>query len=137
MRSCFVNYVHQVNGCLSYSDKIPDGFYLVQGMDPYVWTLCTDLQENGRIPSLDSLKSVNSCIDTSLQVVLIDRRSDPSLKDLQNRVHSISCSCRTSKEVVDQLAKLVCNCMGWVYLAFSSLTIILIFFGHVTLTMFY
>ncbi|KAJ6969313.1 hypothetical protein NC653_037087 [Populus alba x Populus x berolinensis] len=34
-------------------------------------------------------------------------RSDPCLKELQNRVHSISCSCVTTKEVVDQLAKLV------------------------------
>ncbi|KAI9086234.1 hypothetical protein K1719_028514 [Acacia pycnantha] len=101
-----------VNGCLSYPDKIPDGFFLVHGMDPYVWTMCTDLQENGRIPSVESLKSVDPCADSSLEVVLVDQRSDPSLKELQNRAHSISCSSITSKEVVDQLAKLVCNRMG-------------------------
>ncbi|CAK7343378.1 unnamed protein product [Dovyalis caffra] len=101
-----------VNGCLSYFDKIPDGFYLIYGMDPYVWTVCTDLQENGRIPSIESLKSVDPNADSSMEVVLIDCRSDPSLKELQNRVHGISCNCITTKEVVDQLAKLVCNRMG-------------------------
>ncbi|KAF7804337.1 serine/threonine-protein kinase CTR1 [Senna tora] len=101
-----------VNGCLSYFDKIPDGFYLIHGMDPYVWTVCTDLQENGRIPSVESLKSIDPSTNFSLEVVLVDRRSDPSLKELQNRVHSISCSCITTTEVVDHLAKLVCNRMG-------------------------
>ncbi|KAJ8754131.1 hypothetical protein K2173_002029 [Erythroxylum novogranatense] len=107
-----VSHRFWVNGCLSYFDKIPDGFYLIHGMDPYVWTMCTDLQENGRIPSIESLKSVNPSDGSSLEVVLIDQRSDPGLKELQNRVHNISRSCRTSKVVVDQLAKLVCKCMG-------------------------
>lgn len=104
--------MHQVNGCLSYIDKIPDGFYLIHGMDPYVWTVCNDLQENGHIPSLESLKSVDSRTDSSLEVVLVDRHTDPSLKELQNRVHSISSSCITTTEVVDHLAKFVCNRMG-------------------------
>ncbi|KAF2289763.1 hypothetical protein GH714_038523 [Hevea brasiliensis] len=107
-----ISKFNKVSGCLSYFDKIPDGFYQIHGMDPYVWTVCSDLQENGRIPSIESLKSVDPSADSSLEVVLIDRRSDPSLKELQNRVHSISCSCITTKEVVDQLAKLVCNRMG-------------------------
>ncbi|KAF5473614.1 hypothetical protein F2P56_010214 [Juglans regia] len=107
-----VSHRFWVNGCLSYFDKVPDGFYLIHGMDPYVWTVCTDLQERGRIPSIESLKSVDSTTDSSIEVVLIDRRSDTSLKELQNRVLSISCSCITTKEVVDQLAKLVCNRMG-------------------------
>ncbi|GAB4833479.1 copper transport protein ctr1 [Ancistrocladus abbreviatus] len=100
-----------VSGSLSYSDKVPDGFYIIHGVDPYVWSVCTDLQENGRIPSVESLKSVDPEDSPSLEVVLIDRQSDSSLKELQNRVHSISSSCRTTN-VVDQLAKLVCNHMG-------------------------
>lgn len=115
-----VNNVHQVNGCLSYSDKVPDGFYLIHGMDSYVWVVCTDLQENGRIPSVDTLKSVDPCIDSSLEVVLVDRRSDPGLRELQNIVHGISCSSITTTEVVDQLSKLVCNRMGWASLAFMA-----------------
>ncbi|XP_044492468.1 serine/threonine-protein kinase CTR1 [Mangifera indica] len=107
-----VSHRFWVTGCLSYFDKVPDGFYLVHGVDPYVWTICADLNENGRIPSIESLRSVDPSNDTSIEVLLIDRRSDPSLKELQNRVMNISCSCITTKEVVDQLAKLVCNRMG-------------------------
>ncbi|XP_055807112.1 serine/threonine-protein kinase CTR1-like isoform X2 [Solanum dulcamara] len=107
-----VSHRFWVNGSLSYFDKIPDGFYLIQGMDPYVWTVCSDLQESGRIPSIESLKAVDPSVVPSVEVILIDRRSDPSLKELQNQVHSMSPSCNTTKEVVDQLAKLVCNHMG-------------------------
>ncbi|XP_019444284.1 PREDICTED: serine/threonine-protein kinase CTR1 isoform X5 [Lupinus angustifolius] len=107
-----VSHRFWVNGCLSYFDKIPDGFYLIHGMDPFVWTLCTDLLENGRIPTVDTLKSIDPSADSSLGVVLVDRRSDASLKELQNRAHNISSSCITTTEVVDQLAKLVCNYMG-------------------------
>uniref|UniRef100_A0A2P2KJL1 non-specific serine/threonine protein kinase n=1 Tax=Rhizophora mucronata TaxID=61149 RepID=A0A2P2KJL1_RHIMU len=101
-----------VNGYLSYVDKIPDGFYLIHGMDPYVWTMCTDLQDSSRIPAIDSLKSIDPNDDASLEVVLVDRHSDPGLKELQNGVHSISLSCVTAEELVDQLAKLVCGRLG-------------------------
>ena len=104
--------VHQVNGCLSYFNKVPDGFYLIHGVNPYVWTVCTDQQEHGRIPSIESLRSVDPTLDVPLEVILVDRRGDPSLKELQNRAHNISCSCITTKEVVDQLAKLVCSRLG-------------------------
>ncbi|KAI7732406.1 hypothetical protein M8C21_019884, partial [Ambrosia artemisiifolia] len=100
------------NGCLSYFDKVPDGFYLIYGMDPYVWTMCCDLQESGRIPSLEMLKAIDTRSELLIEVILIDRRSDPSLRELQNRIHSISCNSITPLEVVDQLAKLVCHRMG-------------------------
>uniref|UniRef100_A0A7N0UBB2 non-specific serine/threonine protein kinase n=2 Tax=Kalanchoe fedtschenkoi TaxID=63787 RepID=A0A7N0UBB2_KALFE len=103
-----------VNGCLSYFDKIADGFYFIHGMNPYVWSVCTDLQESGRIPSIESLKSMEPSSDSSMEVIFIDRRSDPSLKELQNRALSISGNCTTTKDVVDQIAKLVCNRMGGV-----------------------
>ncbi|XP_059646747.1 serine/threonine-protein kinase CTR1-like isoform X2 [Cornus florida] len=101
-----------VNGCLSYFDKVPDGFYLIRGMDPFVWTICTDLQESGRIPSVESLKAVDPSTNSSIEVILIDRHSDPGLRELQNRIRSVSSGCITPKEVIDQLAKLVCNSMG-------------------------
>ncbi|XP_038904015.1 serine/threonine-protein kinase CTR1-like [Benincasa hispida] len=107
-----VSHRFWVNGCLSYFDKVPDGFYLIHGMDPYVWTVCTSLPENDRMPSIESLKSVDPSTDSSIEVVLIDRRTDPNLKDLQNWVQSISCSSITTEEVVDQLAKLVCRSLG-------------------------
>ena len=101
-----------MNGCLSYFNKVPDGFYLIHGVNPYVWTVCTDLHEHGRIPSIEYLRSVDPAVGSPLEVILVDRRSDPGLKELQNRVHNISCSCITTEEVVDQLAKLVCSRMG-------------------------
>lgn len=101
-----------MNGCLSYFDKVSDGFYLIHGMNPYVWSVCTELQENGRIPSIELLRSVDPTADSSIEVVLIDRRSDLILKEYQNTAFNISSSCITTKEVVDQLAKLVCNRMG-------------------------
>lgn len=104
--------MHQVNGCLSYFDRIPDGFYSIHGMDPYVWTVCTNLQESGRIPSIESLKAVDLSMDSSIEVILIDRRGDPILKELQNKLHSVSCTCTSTKEVVEQLAEIVCNQMG-------------------------
>ncbi|KAK9068436.1 hypothetical protein SSX86_012550 [Deinandra increscens subsp. villosa] len=100
------------NGCLCYSDKIPDGFYSIHGMDPYVWTVCSNPQESGRIPSLESLKSVTSGIESALGVTVIDRLTDPSLRELQNVTHSICSNNATTVEVVDQLARLVCNRMG-------------------------
>nr|URM60572.1 serine/threonine-protein kinase CTR1 CTRI [Gymnema sylvestre] len=103
-----------VNGCLSYFDKVPDGFYLIHGMDPYVWTVCSDLQESGRIPSIESLRSVDPSVVSSTEVILIDRHSDSSLKELQNRIHNVSLGCVTTAEVVEQLAKLVCIHMGGV-----------------------
>ncbi|KAJ4908852.1 Serine/threonine-protein kinase CTR1 [Raphanus sativus] len=108
-----VSHRFWVNGCLSYYDKVPDGFYMIDGLDPYIWTLCIDLHESGRIPSIGSLRGVESSgADSSLEAILVDRRSDPAFKELHNRVHDISCSCITTKEVVDQLAKLICNRMG-------------------------
>ncbi|KAF3505455.1 hypothetical protein F2Q69_00000149 [Brassica cretica] len=107
-----VSHRFWVNGCLSYYDKVPDGFYMIDGLDPYIWTLCIDLHESGRIPSIRSLRAVDSGVDSSLEAILVDRRSDPAFKELHNRVHDISCSCITTKEVVDQLAKLICNRMG-------------------------
>ncbi|CAH8343421.1 unnamed protein product [Eruca vesicaria subsp. sativa] len=107
-----VSHRFWVNGCLSYYDKVPDGFYMIDGLDPYIWTLCIDLHESGRIPSIGSLRAVESGVDSSLEAIFVDRRSDPTFKELHNRVHDISCSCITTKEVVDQLAKLICNRMG-------------------------
>ncbi|CAA3007731.1 serine threonine- kinase CTR1 isoform X1 [Olea europaea subsp. europaea] len=101
-----------VNGCLSYFDKVPDGFYSIHGMDPYVWTVCSDLQESGHIPSLESLKIMDPSALSSIEVISVDRRSDSSLKELQNWTHNVSSSCMNTKEIVVQLANLVCNRMG-------------------------
>ncbi|KAJ3675076.1 hypothetical protein LUZ60_004118 [Juncus effusus] len=101
-----------VNGCLSYQDKIPDGFYMIQGIDPFIWTLCNDVQEANRIPSLESLKLVHPA-ESSIQVTLIDKTSDFELRQLHNTVMEISCSpSSTPQNIIHQLANIVCSRMG-------------------------
>ncbi|XP_047959666.1 serine/threonine-protein kinase CTR1-like [Salvia hispanica] len=107
-----ISHRYWINGCLSYFDRVPDGFYMIHGMNPYVWTVCSDHQESGRIPSLESLRTVDPACVSSVEVISVDRRGDPSLKELHNRTNGLSSSCITTKEVVEQLAKLVCNHMG-------------------------
>lgn len=105
----------QVNGCLSYHDRVPDGFYLIHGLDPYVWTISTNLQESGQIPSFESLKAVKPYDDLSIQAneaILFDRFRDPALKELEDTVVNLSCSWFTREETIFYLAELVCNRMG-------------------------
>ncbi|XP_020597259.1 serine/threonine-protein kinase CTR1-like [Phalaenopsis equestris] len=100
-----------VNGSLSYNDKVPDGFYMIQGMDPFVWTLCTDVHEGSRIPTLESFKFIQPN-ESSINVIIVDRYSDPELRQLHNLAAGISSSFATTKEIVEQIAKLVCVQMG-------------------------
>lgn len=97
---------------MSYCDKVPDGFYLIHGMDPYLWSMSTDLEDSGRVPSFDTLKAVDPADGSPTEVVLIDKSWDSGLKELQSMVHSLSSNWITRKEVVDHLAELVCNRMG-------------------------
>ncbi|XP_054813303.1 serine/threonine-protein kinase CTR1-like isoform X2 [Prosopis cineraria] len=101
-----------VNGCLQYSDKIPDGFYLIHGMDAYAWTISADLQNVGPIPSFESLMSVEPCDDLSVVVVAIDKSRDPGLRELLNGIVSLSNNWITTKDKIDHLANLVCSRLG-------------------------
>ncbi|CAN1297879.1 Serine/threonine-protein kinase CTR1 [Linum perenne] len=101
-----------VNGCLSYYDRIPDGFYAIYGMDPYVWTISTDQRELGWIPSIDTLKAVDPHLEPSMKVVLVDRFKDPYLRELCDRVASLSSRRFTTSDAVTELATLVCSRMG-------------------------
>ncbi|CAK8571180.1 unnamed protein product [Lathyrus sativus] len=101
-----------VNGCLQYSDKILDGFYLIHGMDAYTWTISTDMQNVGVIPSIESLMSVKPCDNSSIVVVSMDKSRDPALRELQTGVLSLSSNWITIKDATDQLANLVYNRMG-------------------------
>ncbi|XP_011024258.1 PREDICTED: serine/threonine-protein kinase CTR1-like isoform X2 [Populus euphratica] len=79
----------------------------MHGLDPYTWSISAD----SRVPSLESLKAVN---DLSIEVVLVDRLRDSGLKELHNRVIGLWSGSNTTKDVVEQLANLVCNRMGGV-----------------------
>ncbi|KAJ6690576.1 hypothetical protein OIU85_006794 [Salix viminalis] len=100
-------YLYQVNGSLSYFDRIPDGFYVIHGLDPYTWSISAD----SRVPSFESLKAAN---DLSIAVVLIDRFRDPGLKEVHNRVIGLSSSLSRTEDAVKHLANVVCNLMGGV-----------------------
>lgn len=94
-----------MNGCLSYFDRIPDGFYVIHGVDPYIWSISADIN----IPSFESLRAVN---DLSIEVVLVDRVRDPGLKELHNKAVGLSSSLSTTKDVIIHLANIVCNFLG-------------------------
>ncbi|GMH06644.1 hypothetical protein Nepgr_008484 [Nepenthes gracilis] len=73
-------------------------------MYQYVWAMCTDLQESGRNPSIESLMFVDP-VHSLVEGVLIDHRIDSSLKEWQNRKRSVSCSYVTTEDVGYQLTK--------------------------------
>ncbi|XP_073004375.1 serine/threonine-protein kinase CTR1 isoform X3 [Typha latifolia] len=108
-----VSHRFWVTGCLSYYDKVPDGFYLIQGMDPFIWTLCNDVQEGSRVPSIESLKTIRPS-ESSIEVGVIDKIGDIDLRQLQKMASDITCNYATPKDIADQLARLVCTCMGGV-----------------------
>ncbi|BBN20086.1 sterile alpha motif and leucine zipper containing kinase AZK [Marchantia polymorpha subsp. ruderalis] len=104
-------YRYWVSNCLSYDDRIEDGFYEVWGMSPYVWSMCTDSNELGRMPPLENLRSVHPS-DATFEVVLVDRNMDPSLRELEDKAVGLAYD---STEVLDMASKLsimVANVMG-------------------------
>ncbi|XP_048439113.1 serine/threonine-protein kinase CTR1-like [Pyrus x bretschneideri] len=109
-----VSYRLWVSGCLSYNDKISDGFYNILGMNPYLWVLCNDVEEGKRIPSLMSLKEVKPG-ETSMEVLLVDKNGDSRLKELQDKAHQLSCSSENTLILVEKLGKLVAVYMGGNY----------------------
>ncbi|GAV66851.1 Pkinase_Tyr domain-containing protein/EDR1 domain-containing protein [Cephalotus follicularis] len=107
-----VSYRLWVSGCLSYSDKISDGFYNILGMNPYVWLMCNDSEEGARVPPLMSLREIEPSDETSMEVLLVDRRLDSRLKDLQDKAQELYCSSENTLMLVQKLGKLVAIYMG-------------------------
>ncbi|KAF3794001.1 Serine/threonine-protein kinase [Nymphaea thermarum] len=106
-----VRAAQPVTGCLSYSDKISDGFYLVMGMNPYLWVMCNGAEEARRMPSLSSLRAV-SPVDSSMEAVLVNRPGDPQLRELEERALFFYHASGSTVELVDKLGKLVCMVLG-------------------------
>ncbi|URD80193.1 STYKc [Musa troglodytarum] len=106
-----VSYRLWVNGCLSYSDKIVDGFYNIMGMDPYLWAMCNEPEVGKRLPSLTALQVVDPS-ESSMEVVLVDKYADLSLKQLENRALELYHASETKLELVKKLAGLVSGFMG-------------------------
>lgn len=101
----------QVSGCLSYTDKISDGFYNILGMNPYLWLMCNELEEGRRMPSLMALKAVEPS-DSSLDVILVDRRGDSQLRELEDKAQEIYFSAESTVVLAENLGKLVAVYMG-------------------------
>ncbi|XP_061971487.1 uncharacterized protein LOC133694077 isoform X3 [Populus nigra] len=106
-----VSYRLWVSGCLSYSDKISDGFYNILGMNPYLWVMCNEDEEVSKLPPLKSLKEIEPS-ETSLEVVLVDRRGDSRLKELEDKAQELYCASENTLVLVEQLGKLVAIYMG-------------------------
>ncbi|CAL0305608.1 unnamed protein product [Lupinus luteus] len=108
-----VSYRLWLSGCLSYSDKISDGFYNILGMNPYLWVMCNEVEEGGRnkIPTLTALKGVEPS-ETTMEVVLVDRHEDSRLKMLQDKAQELYYASENTLVLVQQLGKLVAVCMG-------------------------
>lgn len=102
----------QVSGCLSYTDKISDGFYNILGMNPYVWVMCNDPEDGRRLPSLMSLKAIEPS-ETSMEVVLVDRHGDSRLKELEDKAQELYCASENTLVLVEKLGKLVAIYMGY------------------------
>ncbi|XP_077234114.1 protein kinase superfamily protein [Tasmannia lanceolata] len=106
-----VSYRLWVNGCLSYSDKVSDGFYNILGMNPYLWLMCNELEEGRRLPPLAALKAVDPH-DSLMEVVLFDRYGDSRLKKLEDKALELYYGLGNTIELVEKLGKLVSMFMG-------------------------
>ncbi|KAL5988448.1 hypothetical protein ACLOJK_036212 [Asimina triloba] len=106
-----LSYCFWVNGCLSYADKISDGFYNILGMNPYMWAMCNEFEEGRRLPSLAALRAVDPR-DSPIEVVLFDKREDMHLRWLEDKALELQYCLGYTLELVDKLGKLVSNFMG-------------------------
>lgn len=107
-----------MSGCLSYTDKISDGFYHILGMNPYMWVMCNDEEEGKKIPTLLALKAVEPS-ETSMEVVLVDRHLDSRLKMLHDKAQELYCSSENTLVFIEQLGKLVAIYMGYMFSTFK------------------
>ncbi|CAK9225432.1 unnamed protein product [Sphagnum troendelagicum] len=103
-------YRFWVSNCLGYDDRIEDGFYEVWGMSPYVWSMCTDNNELGRIPPLAALQSVST--SESFEVVLVDRNDDQDLRELEDKAVGLAYDCQEVLDLATRLAQMVASIMG-------------------------
>jgi hypothetical protein len=109
----------QVNGCLSWGDKIAHGFYNIMGIDPHMWAMCdADEDEGRRLPTLAALREVDASDQSSLEVLLVDKCGDSVLVDLERRALDLHRALGATLDFVRRLAVLVSNHMGYVRTSF-------------------
>ncbi|EPS62154.1 hypothetical protein M569_12639, partial [Genlisea aurea] len=106
-----VSYRLWMSGCLSYADKISDGFYNILGMNPHLWLMSNDLEEGRKMPSLAGLRGI-SPDDSTMEVTLVDRRGDIRLRELEDKVQDMYLSSGNTLVLAENLGKLVAVSMG-------------------------
>eukprot|EP00850_Spirogloea_muscicola_P023719 SM000381S14611 [mRNA] locus=s381:28553:35415:- [translate_table: standard] len=104
-------YRYWVNGCLSYEDRLEDGFFDLWGMSPYVWNMCTEVEQRGRMPNLDTLRKLHPS-EAAFDVALIARDVDKGLKILEDRAVGLAYAAADYQTLARQLARLVSDHMG-------------------------
>ncbi|KAF1872085.1 hypothetical protein Lal_00012306 [Lupinus albus] len=100
------NTIHTTEyNVLDYEEKVADGFYDVYG-------LSTDIAMQGKIPFLTDLEAKPE--STGLEVVIVDCKIDPALKELMQIAHCIALDCPVTEVaiLVQRLAELVTGHMG-------------------------
>eukprot|EP00271_Cylindrocystis_brebissonii_P000893 TRINITY_DN11071_c0_g3_i1.p1 TRINITY_DN11071_c0_g3~~TRINITY_DN11071_c0_g3_i1.p1 ORF type:complete len:961 (-),score=224.53 TRINITY_DN11071_c0_g3_i1:406-3288(-) len=75
---------------LSYHDRLEDGFYAVWGLPPALWQMCSNA---GIMPLLGDLRALPP-LDTSVEVVQVDRQRDEDLCRLEVEAIALATSLR-------------------------------------------
>ncbi|OMO81299.1 Armadillo repeat-containing protein 3 and Serine/threonine-protein kinase CTR1 [Corchorus capsularis] len=80
-------------------------------MNPYLWLMCNEVEEGSRLPSLMSLKEIEPS-EISMEVVLVDKRGDRRLKELEEKAQELYCASENTLVLADKLGQLVAIYMG-------------------------
>lgn len=96
---------------VNYDEKVMDGFYDVYG-------ITSNLVVQGKMPLLVELQAVSVLDNVDYEVVLVDRKIDPELRDLENKAYSLSMEYQFADNgaildgLVQKLAHMVVERMG-------------------------
>lgn len=73
--------------------------------------MCNDLDEGRQLPSLMALKAIDP-VDTSMEVILVDRRGDSRLRELEDKAQELFFAAENDFMLAEELGKLVAVHMG-------------------------
>eukprot|EP00271_Cylindrocystis_brebissonii_P006252 TRINITY_DN18962_c0_g1_i1.p1 TRINITY_DN18962_c0_g1~~TRINITY_DN18962_c0_g1_i1.p1 ORF type:complete len:1023 (-),score=218.41 TRINITY_DN18962_c0_g1_i1:1253-4321(-) len=104
-------YRFWVNGSLTIEDHIEDGFYDLWGISPFAWALCIDPSQRGRMPDLDSLRSLQPN-EAQFDVTVVNRAKDPQLRELEEQAVVEGFAAQEVKTLARALGQLVANHFG-------------------------
>ncbi|KAH7651963.1 sterile alpha motif and leucine zipper containing kinase AZK protein [Dioscorea alata] len=109
----FLSLRYRNYNVVNYDDKLTDGFYDVYGVVPNHY-----LQEDALMLSLVDLQAASVSDDIDYEVVVVNRKIDPALQNLERRAIAIASECRTlelgpiASGLIQKIADLVVDSMG-------------------------